>query len=166
MKTAYRLPLPLDFTRIVLYWEGPISWLFWQHYPRLAMFALSACASANLQCTEQEESIRIGCVAPTCQMYMCWSPLGVSSRGMGIHPLDIPIPWKVPGTRDTHLPLSGKDMEPGISTYPLWTKWQTDTCENITFPQLLLRAVITMTIDHIHTHCSGIHDRCTIKVLM
>ena len=29
---------------------------------------------------------------------------------------------------------------------PPWTDWQTDACENITFPQLLLRAVIILMV--------------------
>ena len=66
------------------------------------------------------------------------------------YPLDIPTPWTYPppstgpGARDTNafrkdlvpeIPTPKKDMEPEIPT-PLWTERLTDTCENITFPQL------------------------------
>ena len=113
-----------------------------------------------------EESIPVGCVPPACQPYIFWwLLLGVStSRGGGRHlvptphpwdtyppylryqspwdtyPLDnypsdtyptgrdlgpdIPTPWKGPGTRDTYPPCE-----------------QTQACENITSPQLLLPTV-------------------------
>ena len=43
-------------------------------------------------------------------------------------PPGILTPWNWPGTRDTYFPLS-------------WTEWLTDASDNITFPQILLRAV-------------------------
>ena len=36
-------------------------------------------------------------------------------------------------------------------TPPLWTEWQTDACENITFPQLCRRAVTTTNADTFNT---------------
>ena len=58
----------------------------------------------------------------------------------GIHPPDIPTPQKGPSTRDTHLPR--KDMGPDTPTL----RGQTDTCENITFPQLRWQGVISCYI--------------------
>ena len=52
--------------------------------------------------------------------------LGIPAAESDLRP-GIPTPQKGPGTSDTH---------------PPWTEWLTDACENITFPQLLLRAVI------------------------
>ena len=52
------------------------------------------------------------------------------------HPMDIHDPHKGPDIRDTHPKKERNDMGPEIPT----SREQTDTCENITFPQLRLRA--------------------------
>ena len=70
----------------------------------------------------KQECIPVGCVPNTCQPCMWWSPLGVSSRRVGTHPLDIPAPpvgtWdqrypllrKGHGTREAHPPTSVNRM--------------------------------------------------------
>ena len=61
------------------------------------------------------------------------------------HPMDIHDPHKGSDIRDTHPKKEHNDMGPEIPT----SREQTDTCENITFPQLRLRAVksICLLID-------------------
>ena len=87
----------------------------------------------------KQECIPVGCVPYTCQPSMWWSPLGVRSRRVGTYPLDIPAPPV--GTWDQRYPL---DMGQEMPTHPpLWTEWLTDACENINFPQLLLRSVMS-----------------------
>ena len=108
-------------------------------------------ASQETEWIITQENIPVGCVLPTCQLCMWWPPLGVI-------PPDIPTPWtyplpygrnlgpsipppqKGPGTMDTQTPWRRPGTE-DTPTHPLWTEWLTDTCENITFPQLLLRTV-------------------------
>ena len=62
---------------------------------------------------------------------------------MGTHHLDIPTTSSLTeGTWDqAYPPLPKKDLVPVIATPPPVHRMK-DTCENITFPQLLLRAVI------------------------
>ena len=59
--------------------------------------------------------------------------------------MDIHDPHKGPDIRDTHPKKEHNDMGPEIPT----SREQTETCENITFPQLRLRAVksICLLID-------------------
>ena len=61
-----------------------------------------------------------------------------SGRGVGTHPLDI-LTQKGPGRIRDQLPNPppGNDMGPEIPT----PREQKDICENITFPQLCLRAI-------------------------
>ena len=103
---------------------------------------------------------------------MCWwPPLGVSSSEVGTHPLAgpisggwvltpsgilIPYPWTYsPPTGIPNPPLD--ILTPTILTPSLWDNplkhthllpvdRMTDICENITFPQILLRAVIFFEI--------------------
>ena len=56
---------------------------------------------------------------PVCRLYVWW---------VGTHPPPPERSW-------------GQGYSPA---HPLWTLWLTDTCENIIFPQLLLRSVINV----------------------
>ena len=82
----------------------------------------------------EQECIPVGCVPPTCQSYMWWLPLDVSST---------PPPWTYPPPRrawDQRYAPAERTWDQGYPPTLLWTKWLTDECENITFQQLLLRA--------------------------
>ena len=57
----------------------------------------------------------------------------------------------------------GGGREGGVSAHvgvhPLWTEFLTHTCENITFPQLLLRTVKIVSNEMNHSNCSISHER-------
>ena len=112
----------------------------------------------------QEGSIPVGYVPPDlvattrCQYgsrYLIYRPARLLTPWVYLHPPDlgpeIPNPpQRRPGTRDSHHLPSRKDLRPEIPTTQkghgpqryLTPRGQTDTCENITFPQLRLRAVM------------------------
>ena len=84
----------------------------------------------------KQESISVGCVRPTCQLYVLWwPPLGVSTQGVGIpgpmsgggwvytHPTDIPIPqtYPPPGHTQPH-PQTYAPHEHTPWTYPLTSR--------------------------------------------
>ena len=94
------------------------------------------CLSAKIKPYLKQESIRVGCEPSVCRPFPIVPCSGVD------------IPWTYPPPRtypcpDIHThPLEGpvtRDTHP-----PLWTEWLTDARENITSPQLLLRAVIIL----------------------
>ena len=133
------------------------------------------------KCQNEEKNIPVGCVLFVCQTCMWWSPPGdnghstpgythamtypsltyplhghsklPSNNTLGHnHPLDIPFPpMDIPPLRN---------LGPGIVTL---TDTMTDNCENITFPQLLLRALISIHTDTRHvTHCC-IPGGCSVR---
>ena len=102
-----------------------------QHVETLtnSIFYSSLIVYINHTC--KQDSVPGECVPPAC--WLCFVVSGGYPPAGHTHPPDIPTPTplKRPGTRDTNR----KDIG-----YP--PPRQTDTCKNITFPQLRLLAVI------------------------
>ena len=85
----------------------------------------------------------VGCVPSACQQHVFWWPPLDVSTGRG---------WYTFPMMYTHPSLQAQ-VGVGVYNYPKrdthpspWTEGQTDTYENVTFPQLLLRTVITFNV--------------------
>ena len=108
-----------------------------------------------------QECISVGCVPPACWLYPVVSNVCVCGGGeRSAHPFDADLtdadtPMQHPWCRfpKTHLDEAKADPtlqrqtpslqrqtpslkgRPPTCKGPLWTEWQTDACENITFPK-------------------------------
>ena len=92
-------------------------------------------------CTDHLLTVHV--VAATWCQYQGWEPTPSGPMSGGRYPPQTYPPLDIPNPKKDLIPVvptAWKDMGPGIPTPP--PNRMTDICENITFPQLLLQAVI------------------------
>ena len=109
----------------------------------------TACFSGRLSCTHPHHSFPPPpchtCPLP-CTSPPCMPPFTMHASLHHICPIHHTCsPLHARPLCQTHFPLC-HTRSPFTMHAPLWTEFLTHTCENITFPRLLLRVVKTTTI--------------------